>query len=392
MEILLNQPPNLLFHHERDWVAGLPMDAPGVDGILLYIRQLPGFDEIAFQDAFSRVGPARIPLLRRAPMVNALLNPTGDDAEDRSVFTLDFDLGFRLASSGEHIAWSTTLYSALAHFGVLPSGNKGSEFRIGPVQLGALQVNEIAASSGIYRSDIPLSWWETRIVLLQDGWRSNEHQLNAYFRRMLGDPEKVESWDYLGETTKWKRGGISLTVSYRKSTLRYPENGFCDFLVHNDRSYPELLTDDYCRSVQPADVKAKLFSVPKIKLSGWYSLSPYIRATPPGLLGLFSSSVNFLVWIDRDGTHVGFADRSFAAIYPHAAIARLSFQNRIPDRGGLRSSSLTVELIGQEGRDIVHERCRSAGEGDYGAFDSILDEIATLTGLTVQKLDDFDER
>jgi hypothetical protein len=54
---------------------------------------------------------------------------------------------------------------------------------------------------------------------------------------------------------------------------RYPEEGFCDLLVYDSRKYPEFLTDDYCSSVQPSQVKARLFSVPKIELSQDYHLS-----------------------------------------------------------------------------------------------------------------------
>gem|GEM_PF-6279904 len=392
MQIQPDKPPNLLFHHQRDWVSSLPMDAPGVDGILLHIRQLPGFDEAAFQDALGRKENARIPVLRRAPSVNARLDTTGDHLADRRVFDQDFDIGLRLVATGEHIPWKMTMDAAFAHFGTGQGTRKDSSLLIGPVQLGALHINENNASSGIYRSDVPIISWSAKLILLQDGWAENERLLIAYFHRMLGDPANVQSIAYSGETTtSWKRGGISVTVRYRRSTIRQPEEGYCEFVLYNTRDYPDFLTDTYCSSVQPAHVETKLFSVPKIELSSRYSLSPYVRATPPGLRGLFSGSGNFLVWIDHDRTRVGFADRSFAAIYPRTKVACLYLQNKKPERGGGPYSSLWVELIGQKNSHDPPEWCRSAGEADFGAFDAILKQIAELTALPAQKLDDLTE-
>jgi hypothetical protein len=393
VQISPGKPPNLLFHRGHASVFPLPMNSAVADHILAHVRQRPGFDEAALEEALARKAPARIPILRHAPPVNASLDLLEDKSENQALFDQDIDNGFRLVSSGEHIPWGITMEAALARFGGQPDGYKDSGLRFGPIRLGRLQINDVVGSSGVYRSDIPAGSWTAEIVLQQDGWKENELLLIAYFRRMLGEPQKVEFWANRGETvTTWERGKISVNVKYRSATLKDPEEGFCDFVIYNLRDYPEYLTDAYCMSVIPAQVCAKLFSVPKVKLSDQYALSPYVRATPPGLLELFSGSGNFLVWSDNDRTHVGFADRCFAAVYPRAVIGRLLLQNRQPERGEWPSSLLWVAYAGQESEHDPPNWCRSAGEADFGAFDGIFTEIAGLTGLTAQKLDDLDDR
>ena len=150
----------------------------------------------------------------------------------------------------------------------------------------------------------------------------------------------------------------------------------------NMRNYPNFLTDPYCDFVRAVDVVAESFEVPGVTCKGDWRMSQHLRRTPAGLVDLLPGENHLLAWRDRDGSHIGFADRDYASIYPRQLIEKLVLQRATSDRGP-STSSLSFKAYGQERR-------MGGPTARYASFDLLLGELDSLLNVPVETVADYE--
>lgn len=292
---------------------------------------------------------------------------------DRQALERDLSLGLRQRVLRQRLPWSLTWEEAHVLFPSAPEPDHPFEHRIGPVLLGALEIDALFATRT--RPDAPIANWEATVVLSEGDAGADETRLLDHFG-LLGAPDPAPPARRAGETaTAWTRNGVRLAV--------YGCKEGCRVRLVNDRPCPELLTDPYCDFVRAGEVDACTFPIQSFRMSADWRVSPQVRATPAGLLDLFEGGDAMLVWRDDDGERLGFADREHACVYARTAVEGLALTRIRPERAPAWAS-LSVRLTGEV-------RGATAGRAGFDAFDPWLQDIAALLRLPVRTELDYIE-
>ena len=361
------------------------LGAEGYDAVLAYVETLAGFDGSAYARALGSDQAARYPVWKRTLVIDAALDRRFSPAQARA----DFTAGPVLARDGDGRAttvlpWATRYDELARRPEVATSTDRygGTVHRVrGPIWLGGLRVQELRvsvpytqANKPPARTDVPVLRWSVDVVLSTD-WEETYRLLQPYLVELFGAPG---GWSYEradGKSQSWSFDGMLVQLYWWGNSVQACESGYCALSFENARAYPEFVTDTYTETLRLERVR---YTVLPYKGSGKgedFRRTRLARTTPPALRVL--TETGWLVWVDRDGGRVGFADGAAAVVVERTALAWLELQNTAPAKGGGRAEVTLVEQDGATTRLL---------SGRYLQYDALPAELKAFAGIDVRVL------
>ena len=261
-----------------------------------------------------------------------------------------------------------------------PNSFGAPEHRVrGPVWLGGLKLSELTVSAPYNqpnkppaRTDVPVDRWSVDVVLSTD-WEETYRLLKPYLVELFGAPG---GWSYEredGKSQSWTADGILIQLYWWGNSVQACESGYCALSFENLRPYPEYLTDAYTENLRLERVRYILLPFRGSGKGEDFRRTRLARTTPAALRSL--ADEGWLVWMDRDGGKIGFADGAAAVVVDRGALSRLELQNTAPAKGGGRADVVLVEQDGATSKLL---------SGNYRQYDALPAALLEFAGIEVR--------